>query len=503
MTILKNMIWQRGGVIVAFSLLLSVFPAKAQTFINPILSGDYPDPTILRDGNDYYMTHSAFDYLPGLAVMHSRDLVHWEPVSCALYEYLGPIWAPDIKKYKGKYYIYFTVARSPRTNYVVVSDSPNGPWSKPIDLNMGNIDPCHVVGEDGRRYLFLSGGNRVELSDDGLSVVPGSLKHVYDGWPLPDDWIVEAFSLEGPKVYRIGKYYYYLSAEGGTAGPATSHAVVVARSESIDGPWENMPTNPLIHTASDQERWWSRGHGSLIDTPEGNWYCVYHAYEKDFLTLGRQTLMEPVHFTNDGWIKADGGDASLPMAKPTSEWTPTNRLARLGEFRVGLDWKYYKAFDPSRAQVKDGVLTLKAQGTDCGSSAPLMFVAGSHRYEFEVEMVIEGDVKAGLSLFYNKQFNVGICFDKKNRYRVRRNDNSRRGETNGANHLWLRLRNDNHVVTGFWSEDGVTWHREGWAQEISGYHHNTLYDFQSVLPGIYVQGTGYATFSNFKYRELN
>ena len=85
MTILKNMIWQRGGVIVAFSLLLSVFPAKAQTFINPILSGDYPDPTILRDGNDYYMTHSAFDYLPGLAVMHSRDLVHWEPVSCALY----------------------------------------------------------------------------------------------------------------------------------------------------------------------------------------------------------------------------------------------------------------------------------------------------------------------------------------------------------------------------------------------------------------------------------
>ena len=78
----------------------------AQTFVNPILGGDYPDPTIMRDGNDYYMTHSCFDYQPGLVVMHSRDLVNWEPVSYALKTYLGSVWAPDICKHEGRYYIY-------------------------------------------------------------------------------------------------------------------------------------------------------------------------------------------------------------------------------------------------------------------------------------------------------------------------------------------------------------------------------------------------------------
>ena len=88
-----------------------VLPVLAQNmFVNPILGGDYPDPTILRDGEDYYMTHSSFDYQPGLTVFHSRDLVHWEPISFALKEYLGSVWAPDIKKYQGKYYIYFTLA---------------------------------------------------------------------------------------------------------------------------------------------------------------------------------------------------------------------------------------------------------------------------------------------------------------------------------------------------------------------------------------------------------
>ena len=90
------------------SLLFNVptLMSAQATYTNPILGGDFPDPTILRDGNDYYLTNSAFDYVPGLVVYHSRDLVHWEPISYALSTYLGSIWAPDIKKHKGKYYIY-------------------------------------------------------------------------------------------------------------------------------------------------------------------------------------------------------------------------------------------------------------------------------------------------------------------------------------------------------------------------------------------------------------
>ena len=470
------------------------------TFTNPILGGDFPDPTILRDGQDYYLTNSAFDYQPGLVVYHSRDLVHWEPISYALRTYLGSIWAPDIKKYKGKYYIYFTVHGDRRTNCVVWADSPKGPWSDPIDLNIGDIDPCFVEGEDGKCYLVMSGGNRWTLADDGLSVVPNSKVHFYDGWQYPKEWLTEGFCLEGPKLYRIGKYFYYISAEGGTAGPPTSHMVVVARSKSIHGPWENMPTNPLIHTYSRDERWWSKGHGSLIDTPDGKWYCVYHAYENGFYNLGRQTLMEPVHFTSDGWITADGGDASGELPCPTLQ-KQVGRLDRLGEFRLGLDWRFYKSFNPERVKVEDGTLTLQARGNSLGSSAPLMFIAGAHRYEIEAEIQLQGKVRAGLCLYYNAQYNVGTAFDGERRFRYRRDQANGVGKAE-TNHLWLRLRNDAHVVTAYWSTDGKEWNRETWGQEISGFNHNTLYEFQSILPGVFCEGDGCAIFKHFKYREL-
>ena len=489
-------------VLLVAVLLSAGLELSAQgTYINPILGGDFPDPTILRDGTDYYLTNSAFDYVPGLVVYHSKDLVNWEPVSYALSTYLGSIWAPDIKKHKGKYYIYFTVHGDRRTNCVVWANSPRGPWSDPIDLKIGDIDPCFIEGEDGHCYLVMSGGNRWTLTDDCLAVVPGSKVHFYDGWQYPEEWITEGFCLEGPKLYHIGDYFYYISAEGGTAGPPTSHMVVVARSRSIHGPWENMPTNPLIHTYNNTDRWWSRGHGSLVDTPSGQWMCVYHAYENGFYNLGRQTLMEPVHFTPSGWIVSDGGDAAGTLPLPFATKKASTRLSSLGDFRIGLDWRFYKDFDTSRTTVKDGELTLQGKGNSLGSSSPMMFIAGSHRYEIEAEIELHGEVKAGLCLYYNFDYNVGTGFDKNRRYRYRRNKSNGVGNSSGE-HLWLRFRNDAHVVTAYWSTDGKDWHRETWGQEVSGFNHNTLYDFQSILPGIFCEGEGNAIFKHFKYREL-
>ena len=474
------------------------------TFMNPILGGDYPDPTIMREGNDYYMTHSCFDYQPGLVVFHSKDLVHWEPISYALKTYLGSVWAPDICKYKDKYYIYFTVAGKGRSNYVVYASSPYGPWSDPIDLKIGNIDPCHVVGEDGQRWMFMSGGKRVKLSSDGLSIVKGTEEVVYRGWKYPDEWVTEGMCLEGPKLRRIGEYYYYLNAEGGTAGPPTSHMVVQARSRSINGPWEDAPNNPLIHTWSKDERWWSKGHGSLVDTPDGKWVIVYHSYEKDFTNLGRQTLMEPVVLGKDGWFHRDETvDVAKPIACPIATPYAADRHGQLDAFRLGLDWKCYKSFDPSRFAVKDNTLTIRAQGTDPGTSAPLMFVAGSHRYEIETEIELQGDVTAGMILIYNGSFFMGTGFDQAKRYRYRMGGASRAGGLPaGTKRLWLRLRNDDNIVTGQYSMDGIHWQRETWGMDCSGYNHNTLYEFQSVLPGLFAFGNGSAVFRHFKFTEL-
>ena len=109
--------------------------------------------------------------------------------------------------------------------------------------------------------------------------------------------------LESPKLNEHNGYYYLTSAQGGTAGPATSHMVVSARSKSVTGPWENSPYNPIVHTYSATDSWWSKGHGTLIDDVNGNWWIVYHAYANGYHTLGRSTLIEPIEWTEDGWYR--------------------------------------------------------------------------------------------------------------------------------------------------------------------------------------------------------
>lgn len=144
---------------------------------------------------------------------------------------------------------------------------------------------------------------------------------------------------------------------------------------------------------------------------------------------------------------------------------------------------------------------MQGKGKTVNESSPLMCVAGEHAYEIETEIELHGNVTAGMLLYYNNQFFQGTGFDEKTRYRYRMGGKSGRGPSGGS-HLWLRLRNDNHIVTGEYSTDGKTWYREEWGMDISGYHHNTLYEFQSVLPALFVAGDGYATFKNFKYKSL-
>jgi xylan 1,4-beta-xylosidase len=161
------------------------------TFTNPLFAGDYSDPTILRVGEDFYMTHTSYSYAPGLVVWHSRDLVNWTPISHVLNETYGEVWAPELVEYQGRYFIYFPMEGRLLTVY---AEHPRGPWSAPIDLKVRGIDPGHVVGPDGKRYLHFAGGKAVELSADGLSTV-GEPASVYDGWVFPREWKTAGFWL--------------------------------------------------------------------------------------------------------------------------------------------------------------------------------------------------------------------------------------------------------------------------------------------------------------------
>ena len=229
-------------------------------YFNPVISGDRADPAILKDGDDYYVTHSSFLSYPGIVIWHSRDLVNWTPIGPALTKPIGAVLAMDIAKVDGRYFIYIPVAGFPPSGVsdtvhplrinVIHAESMAGPWSDPIDMGIyTGIDPGHIVGEDGKRYLYISDGQIYPLTADGLHSA-GDGKTVYHGWKYPEDWIVEGFALEGPKLLRKDGWFYMFSAEGGTAGPPTSHMIVVARSRSVHGPWENCPHNPIVRTKS-------------------------------------------------------------------------------------------------------------------------------------------------------------------------------------------------------------------------------------------------------------
>jgi xylan 1,4-beta-xylosidase len=475
-------------------------------YLNPIVAGDHPDPSILKEGQDYYMTFSSFDAYPGLVIWHSRDLVNWRPIGPALFTNVGSVWAPELIKHNGRYYIYFPGVGPYRSNYVIWADDIRGPWSEPIDLKIGRIDPGHAVGPDGRRYLFLSGGFMVPLSSDGLSVT-GEMKKVYDGWKYPSDWIVEGFAPEGPKILRRGEYYYMVLAEGGTAGPPTGHMIVAARSKSIEGPWENSPYNPIIRTRTAAEHWWSKGHGTLVEDAAGQWFIVYHAYENGFYNLGRQALLEPIEWTADGWFRTIAADADQPMRKPAGE-TLAHGFAYSDDFstnRMGVQWSFYKgnAADRDRFRYESNQLVLKAKGTSPADSSPLWFVTGDHAYEVQVEIDADPGATAGLLLFYNQRLYIGLGYSATNfimhSYGIERPQAKPPpiGRT-----LHLRLRNDRHIVTIEYSVDGVQWERYDRGMEVSGYHHNVGYDFLSLRPALYAAGSGEVRFRNFRYRAL-
>jgi xylan 1,4-beta-xylosidase len=477
-------------------------------FLNPILAGDRPDPSVLKDGDDYYMVHSSFDAYPGLVIWHSRDLVNWRPVGPTLFKNVGSVWAPDLVKHDGRYFIYFpTKLPGYASNYVIWADDLRGPWSEPIDLKIGQIDPGHAVGPDGKRYLFLSAGYMVELAADGLSVT-SPLKKVYDGWQYPDDWVVEGFAQEGPKMLRRGDYYYMVLAEGGTAGPPTSHMVIMARSKHIEGPWENSPYNAIIRTQSAAEKWWSKGHATLVEGPGGQWYFVYHAYENGFYNLGRHTLLEPVEWTDDGWVKASGYDPARPIPMPKGGEAVPHGLAFSDDFskdRMGVQWSFYAGdkADKQRYRHEDGALILKAKGETPRDSSPLWFVCGDQAYEVEVEIEVPDGAKAGLLLFYNSKLYAGLGYSRDNfiMHRYGQERLSRKPKHIGSK-LYLRLRNDRHIVTLHHSPDGSEWTRFPTRMEVSGYHHNVMFDFLSLRPALYAAGQGEVKFRNFKYRAL-
>ncbi len=300
---------------------------------NPILPGCYPDPTICRVGAEYYLVTSTFEYFPGLPVFRSRDLAHWEQIGHALdrpgqldmqgIASSGGLYAPTLRHHDGTFWLVCTLVdqqdSSRGGNFVLTATDPAGPWSDPVWLGEDGIDPSLFFDDDGRVWLHGTRLAREPEWHDQTEVWLRELDPVTMRLTGPEHvlWrgaVLGAVWAEGPHLYRVDGTYYLLAAEGGTE---FHHAISVARSDSVTGPYVGNRANPVLthrHLGRDVDVV-GVGHADLVEAPDGSWWAVLLAmrpYGGYHYNLGRETFLVPVTW-EDGWPVFAPGQGRVPM----------------------------------------------------------------------------------------------------------------------------------------------------------------------------------------------
>ena len=279
---------------------------------------------------------------------------------------------------------------------------------------------------------------------------------------------------------------------------------VVARSKSPLGPWENSPSNPLIHTYSADENWWSVGHGTLVSTPDDRWYFVYHGYRKGFQTLGRHTLMEPVEWSADGWPRAPlGAHRGEPMPAPMGV-AQRPMLALSDDFRaptLRATWGIWNKRDMSRFQIGDGTLKVRGKGDNPGKSSPMTVMARDESYQVSVAATPAREGAAALGLFYGENH---WLFAELGGGQLRVSTPKEKLATQPwtAPMAHLRIVNRRNKVAFEASTDGRIWQTLVADADVSGYTNNDLGGFQALRPALAATGVGESKFADFQYRAL-
>ena len=281
--------------------------SRALEFSKPIIPGFYPDPSIVRVGDTYYIANSSFEYAPGVPIHKSKDLVNWEFAGHALHSRAqmnidgqknsGGIFAPTLRYHDGKFYMITTLTDG-KWQLLVTADSVEGPWSDAVRIDLFGIDPDIAWDEDGRCYMTyaslpLGGLAQVEINPaSGETLGEPYLVWQGNGGKFP----------EGPHIYKIDDWYYILIAEGGTE---RGHAVSLARSKNLAGPYEADPKGILLSNRGTDYTIQQTGHADLVQRPDGSWAMVFHGTRPkgaspEWFVMGRETCAVEINWL-DGW----------------------------------------------------------------------------------------------------------------------------------------------------------------------------------------------------------
>lgn len=420
---------------------------------NPILPGFHPDPSIVRDGDDYYIATSTFEWYPGVCIYHSRDLTTWQlvdrPLSrLSLLDMRGNpdscgVWAPCLTVKSGTFYLAFTNTRrfagnfKDTPNYYITTDSIGGEWSEPVYVNSSGFDPSLFHDNDGKSYwlnmvwdhrpakgrnnfspnAFFAGIECQEI-DLANGQLVGDKQLIYPGSSIG--------LTEGPHIKKRNGLYYLITAEGGTG---TQHAVSVARSSSVWGPYETAPNNPLITSALSPHCGLKRsGHGDWADTGDGKGVLVNLCSRpipfRGRSVMGRETAMHEIRWTEDGWpVLAHGGNA--PLEPMSAQVSMANAITEAVDFKQSAlpdtyhSLRYPISDDDGFRNGETGQFCLRGQESIGSHFQQSLLARRQQAMVFDYQLTLKFAPQsfqhmAGLTCYYNSQkfFYLHITHDE-------------------------------------------------------------------------------------------
>lgn len=428
--------------------------------MNPILPGFHPDPSILCVGEDYYIATSTFEWFPGVQIYHSKDLANWKLLTRPLtsikqldmkgIEFSDGVWAPCLSYNNGTFYLIYTVVHSSKTdpfkdtpNYLVTARDIMGPWSEPVYLNSSGFDPSLFHDEDGRKWLVnmewdyrkagsqLFSGILLQEYDEKKKCLTGEIYKISRG--------TEIARTEGPHLYKKDGCYYLMMAEGGTS---YQHAISLARSKTITGPYEFHPQNPIltawegswpnedIEVNAGSSLLKKAGHGSICKAMNGNWYLVHLCARPVEGTLscvlGRETAIQEILWKEDGWcyLKNGGNKPAdfIEIDDNIEVSTENSKEYHFWDYEFMTDFQTLRLpYDSEYMSIesKKGYLTLRGRESIYSRFAQTLLARRQTDFSFEASTIMEFEPEsfmhmAGLIYRYNEdnQYYIFMSYDE-------------------------------------------------------------------------------------------
>ena len=369
--------------------LFLIFNVYSQdTFINPIINGGYPDPSIVRVENDFYIVNSSFEYFPALPIHHSKDLVNWELIGYGIdrpsqgtgkvnlydVQQQGGIHAPSIRYHDGLFYIVTTNVYSPvdkskpteMVNFILTAKNPAGPWSDPYVIEGApGIDP-DIFFDDNGKVWFVGTHDTGNPNKNGIGEI-WIQELDLNNWKLKGQrhsiWrgACGGCCVEGPHIYKQYGRYYLMVAEGGTS---YNHAVMIASSKNIEGPYDSNPKNPILTSRHLSNNNWvhSTGHADLVQLKDNRWYMVSLGIRNEMdstSNMGRETHLMPVVWEEawDNWVEVEKGRwepviIKWPVVAPNTGKVERNTSIPFLEKKQNINYSFYDDFTSSKLDLQ-------------------------------------------------------------------------------------------------------------------------------------------------------